>query len=77
MTLIPTPDWMQPPRLEIRRARRDVDGRATFELVFHDHGPAVVWTGHDYSAAILAAEDWERQGAEVVDTVAGFEGELG
>ena len=71
MTLISAPDWMQPPRLEITRARRDVDGQPTFQLVFHDHGPTVVWTGHDYSAAILAAEEWERQGAEVVDTVAG------
>ena len=69
MTLLPTPEWMQPPRLEISSPGRDADGRRVFHLVFHDHGPSIVWRGESYAAAILAAEAYEQEGVEVVDTV--------
>ena len=69
MTLLPTPEWMQPPRLEIASPGRDADGRRVFQLVFHDHGPSVVWRGDSYEAAILAAEAYEQEGVEIVDDV--------
>ena len=69
MSVFPAPEWMRAPRLEIATPGRDARGRHVFHLVFHDHGPCVVWTGYDYAAAILAAEVYDRQGIEVVDAV--------
>ena len=74
MTLFPTSEWMQPPWLEIASPGRDADGRRVFHLVFQDHGPSVVWRGGSYAAAILAAQAYEQEGVEVVDTVANDNG---
>ena len=69
MSMFPAPDWMRAPRLEIASCGRDSRSRHVFQLVFHDHGPCVVWTGYDYAAAILAAEVYDRRGIEIVDAV--------
>lgn len=61
----------EPPRLEIASPGRDAAGSPRLHLVFHDHGPSIVWRGDSYDAAILAAEAYEKEGAEIVDTVVG------
>ena len=75
MSMFPAPDWMRASHLEIASCGRDACSRRVFQLVFHDHGPCVVWTGYDYGAAILAAEIYERQGIEVVDRVVSAPGD--
>ncbi len=69
MSMYFAPEWMRRPRLEISSSGSDEDGRRVFRLVLHNHVPVIVWDGHDYDAAILAAEDYEQCGIEVVDVV--------
>ena len=57
------------PRLEISSPGLDGSGRRVFQLVLHGYGPNVVWVGRSYDAAILAAEDWDRDGLKIIDTV--------
>ena len=58
-------------RIEITTTGHDERGRRVFEVVLHgtDGARRSVYEGGSYSNAISAAESWEGDGAEVVDTV--------
>ncbi len=69
MTFLQMPGSPEPLRLEIANPGRDLDGRLVFHLLFHDDGQSVVWDGTSYEDAILAAEAWDHEDIEVIDTV--------
>lgn len=67
-----------PLRIEITMPGRDTEGHPSFALMFVDEGRrTLVWSGPDYGEAILAAEEWELDDFDVVDTVADGAGAWG
>lgn len=68
---IPLRSAPPPLRIEITILGRAAEGRPFFALMFVDEGRrTLVWSGPDYGEAILAAEEWELDDFDVVDTVA-------
>lgn len=50
--------------------KRDLGQRMFFlDYIAPDGEVTVVWDGHTYDEAVLAAEGWEKQGCIVIDDV--------
>lgn len=50
--------------------RRDLGQRMFFlDHIAPDGEVTIVWDGHTYDSAVLAAEHWEKQGYVVIDDV--------